>query len=400
MQSMFKNFRQKTYLAVILSIILLCLLFILQNTEQVQVAFLFWTISLSRAFILLVTLLLGISIGIIAAIGKKKGKITPPTSPNDSETTKLKKKVLRRNTLIAKMQSDRQNDKRIIETQEVNKIESLDQKSTYDKKQRIAKKELSTTRTALNDATRVISSLEDEVGQLHKEIETKDLVEKIVQHDLRSALVASVSLPESIITDSNLTENQKLIVSLIQDSGKKMLQTIDSSLTLYRIEEGTFEPAFTTINLHETISAVIDRIGDTLSAFKQSVSIDCMNAEDQDKKEFLVHGDDFLLHSIFMNLLTNAYEASPPGKRVSVILSKNDYCSVAIRNYGEVAESIRDTFFHKMITSGKKFGTGLGTYSAMAMVKAQGGDIELDCSEPGMTTIYVSLPKPKRQVPL
>lgn len=394
MQSIFKKFKQKTYLAVIISIILLCLLFILQNTEQVQVAFLFWTISLSRAFILLVTLLLGISIGIIAAIGKQKGKPTPPTSSNDSETTNLQKKVLRRNALIAKMQSDRQSDKLIMETQEANRIESLDQISTYDKQERIAKKELSTTRTALNDATRAISSLEDEVGQLRKEIETKDLVEKIVQHDLRSALIASVSLPESIITDSNLTENQKLIVNLIRDSGKKMLQTIDSSLTLYRIEEDTYEAAFTTVNLHDIISTVVDCIGETLSAFTQDVSIDCMDAEDQENKEFLVHGDEFLLHSIFMNLLTNAYEASPPGKPVSVILSKNDYCSVALRNYGEVPENIRDTFFNKMITSGKKFGTGLGTYSAMAMTKAQGGDIELDCSEPGMTTIYVSLPKP------
>ena len=191
---MLTKFRQKTYLAVIISIIFLCLLFILQNTEQVQVAFLFWTISLSRAFILLVTLLLGISIGIIAAIGKQKGKNTPPTSPNEKETTKLQKKVLRRNALITKMQSDRKKDKRIMETQEANRIESLDQINTYDKKQRIAKKELSTTRTALNDATTTIFSLEDRVGQLRKEIDTKDLVEKIVENDLRSALIASVSL--------------------------------------------------------------------------------------------------------------------------------------------------------------------------------------------------------------
>ena len=183
-------------------------------------------------------------------------------------------------------------------------------------------------------------------------------------------------------------------MSLIRDSGKKMLQTIDSSLTLYRIEEGTYEAAFATVDLYDIISTVVDRTGETISAFTQEVSIDCMAAEDQDKNEFLVHGDEFLLHSIFMNLLTNAYEASPPGKPISIVLSKNDYCSVAIRNYGEVPENIRDIFFNKMITSGKKFGTGLGTYSAMAMAKAQGGYIELDCSEPGMTTIYVSLPKP------
>jgi signal transduction histidine kinase len=395
MQRMLTKFKQKAHLTVVLSLILFFLLFILQNTEQVQVAFLFWTISLSRAFILLITLFLGIIIGIIAAIGKKKDKSTPPTLPNDSETSMLQKKVLKRDAVISKLQSDKQKNKRLMEAQEENRIDTLERLSSYDKRQRIAKNELSTTRTALTDSTRTISSLQDEVDQLYKEIEVKDLVDKIVQHDLRSALIASVSLPESILADSNLTENQKIIVSLIRDNGRQMLETIDSSLTLYRIEEGTYKKAFTTVNLHDVISTVVDRIGETLSSFKQNVSIDCMDAKDQENDTFLVHGDEFLLYSAFMNLLTNAYEASPPGKPVSIILSKNDYCSVTIRNYGEVPESIRDTFFNKMISSGKKFGTGLGTYSAMKMVKAQDGDIELDSSEPGMTTIYVNLPKPQ-----
>jgi len=388
------NFKKTIHLGVTLSLILLFLLFILQNTEQVQVAFIFWTISLSRAFLFLITLLLGISIGIIAAIGKLKYKSTPNNSSNDSETSKLRNKISKRNTVITKMQSDRQKNLRIMETQDANRIETLDQLNTYAEKQHISEEKLSKTRTDLKDAQKHISSLENDINTLSKDIKTRDLVEKIVQHDLRGALVASISLPESILTDPNLTDDQKIIVGIIRDSGKKMLQTIDSSLTLYRIEEEVYEANFTTVDLHDIISNVVSSIGETLSAFMKNVSIDCMDAEDQAENTFLVHGDEFLLHNTFSNLLTNAYEASPPEKPVSIVLSKNDYCSVAIRNFGEVPESIRDTFFNKMITSGKKFGTGLGTYSAMKMVKALDGNIELDCSEPGVTTIYVSLPRP------
>ena len=149
------------------------------------------------------------------------------------------------------------------------------------------------------------------------------------------ALIASVSLPENLLDDSNLTESQRVIVALIRDSGKKMLEIVDSSMTLYRIEEGTY------IN---------------------------------DPKKSLP--------SRYVEV-----NSKPTG-------SRNDYCSIAIRNYGEVPQSIRDTFFNKMVTSGKKYGAGLGIYAAMLMAKAQGGGIELDCSEPGATTIYVSLPKP------
>lgn len=105
---------------------------------------------------------------------------------------------------------------------------------------------------------------------------------------------------------------------------------------------------------------MIDRIGDTLSASKQEVSIDCMDATDQEEGTFFVHGDEFLLFSSFMNLLTNASEASPPGKPISIFLSRNDDCTIAIRNYGEVPKSIQDTFFNKMVTSGKNSEQGLG----------------------------------------
>ena len=57
-----------------------------------------------------------------------------------------------------------------------------------------------------------------------------------------------------------------------------------------------------------------------------------------------------------------------------------------------LARSIRDRFFEKYATSGKKKGTGLGTYSARLMAKTQGGDIELDSSKPGMTGIVIRLP--------
>ncbi len=48
---------------IIITLMILILLFVLQNIEQVQVSFLFWTISMSRAIMLLLVLLIGIVIG-------------------------------------------------------------------------------------------------------------------------------------------------------------------------------------------------------------------------------------------------------------------------------------------------------------------------------------------------
>ncbi|WP_320176177.1 HAMP domain-containing sensor histidine kinase [Maridesulfovibrio sp.] len=384
--------RHKIYLAVIILIILFFVLFIIQNTEQIQIAFLFWTIPISRALVLLGTLLIGILIGTIATIVKGIWD-QKATSTSDVEKSKLQNKILEQDDVITDMQSERLKFKLSLEEFDTKSQNAIDRIDGYKKKQRITDAELTISIADLDDANQSISVLKTEIDRLHEEIEARELIEKMIQHDLRSALIASASLPESVLSDPNLTDKQKIIVRLIRDSGEKMLEILDSSLTLYRIEEGTYAKEFTTVNLFKIITTIVERIASSHSNYEHEISITCMDADGAESDIFPVTGDKFLLYSIFMNLLTNALEASPQGKPISVILSKNKYCSIAISNYGSVPESIRDTFFNKMVTSGKEFGTGLGTYLAMMMVKAQNGNIELNSSNPEMTTIYVHLPK-------
>ncbi|WP_419778293.1 lipopolysaccharide assembly protein LapA domain-containing protein [Maridesulfovibrio sp.] len=392
MMKLLTKIRENSCLAVIILIILFFVLFIIQNTEQIQIAFLFWSIPISRALVLLGSLLLGILIGTIATIMRGIRDKTA-TSTSDMEKTKLQDTILEQDDVITEMQSERHIFKLNLEKLDTKSQNDIDRIDGYEKKQRITDAELTISIADLDDANQSISVLKTEIERLHEEIEARELIEKMIHHDLRSALIASASLPESVLSDPNLTDKQKIIVRLIRDSGERMLEILESSLTLYRIEEGTYKKDFKTVNLFKIISTVVERIANSHSNYEHEISITCMNDDDTQSDNFPVTGDKFLLYSIFMNLLTNALEASPQGKPISVILSKNQYCSIAISNYGEVPESIRDTFFNKMVTSGKEFGTGLGTYLAMLMVKAQKGNIELNCSTPEMTTIYVHLPK-------
>ncbi|BDQ33571.1 lipopolysaccharide assembly protein LapA domain-containing protein [Pseudodesulfovibrio portus] len=393
MGSKFTAFRGKAHLAVSIALVLLCLLFILQNIEQTQISFLFWTISTSRSIMLLVTMLVGVIIGLVAVLGKRARKAAPVTPRQDSNWAEQQNTMANNDAERLELHSKLIKAEQASAVLEASQKESLDRIRSSESKQRLSEEELSTVKTALSDARYAISALTNEMEKLHEELDTKELIDRIIQHDLRGAISASVLLPEAILDDANLDENQKEIVTLIRDSGKKMLEILDSSLTIYRIEQGAYEKKFTSVNLRKVISTVIERIQRVITNSNQDISINCMDAGDQRNDVFLVCGDEFLLFSTFMNLITNAIEASPNGKQISITLSRNDYCTVSIRNHGEVPESIRDTFFNKMVTAGKKFGTGLGTYSAMLMVKAQNGSIELDCSEPGMTTIYVNLPK-------
>jgi uncharacterized integral membrane protein len=54
---------------------ILVVIFILQNTEVVEIGFLFWTISISRALMVFMVFIVGILLGaVLKGMGKKKKK--------------------------------------------------------------------------------------------------------------------------------------------------------------------------------------------------------------------------------------------------------------------------------------------------------------------------------------
>ncbi|MDH5717649.1 MAG: ATP-binding protein [Spirochaetia bacterium] len=81
---------------------------------------------------------------------------------------------------------------------------------------------------------------------------------------------------------------------------------------------------------------------------------------------------------MFSNLFKNCIEASPHDSQISIhIKVKNSKSmSISFHNFSVVPKEIRNRFFSKLSTHGKKNGTGLGNYSAMLIAKTLGGVIE------------------------
>jgi two-component system, sensor histidine kinase and response regulator len=74
-------------------------------------------------------------------------------------------------------------------------------------------------------------------------------------------------------------------------------------------------------------------------------------------------------------------------------LNKSDTINIRIHNQGSVPADIRDRFFEKFATSGKKFGTGLGTYSAKLIAETLGGSVHLTTSDASGTEILFQFQK-------
>ncbi len=215
----------------------------------------------------------------------------------------------------------------------------------------------------------------------------RDDVERITRHDLKTPLSAFTALPELLLEDQNLSEQQREFIRIIRDAGTRMLAMINLSLDLYKMETGSYRLPETRLDF----TAVARQALSAALPLSQSLRVP-IELDDAADGPLMVRGDELLCLSLVDNLLKNALEASPAGERVFLRLARGAGAELSIRNRGEVPRDIRERFFEKYATSGKTAGTGLGTYSARMAARAHGGEVLLDSGEPGHTAVRVLLP--------
>ncbi len=65
-------------------------------------------------------------------------------------------------------------------------------------------------------------------------------VERIVRHDLKSPLMGIIGLPRLLRKADNLTDKQREMLTVMEGAGMQMMDLINQSLTLYKLESGTY----------------------------------------------------------------------------------------------------------------------------------------------------------------
>ncbi|WP_161598282.1 MASE3 domain-containing protein [Pseudodesulfovibrio senegalensis] len=215
-------------------------------------------------------------------------------------------------------------------------------------------------------------------------------VERIARHDLKSPLSGIISAVGVLQDAATIPEQQRMLLQKMESEARNTLNMVDMSLTLLKIEENRYEPDAGPQDAIKIIRAVLDDLAPTM----RTKSVRAEVVVDPEPDDTIFMGEELLCRSLLGNLIKNAVEASPENHVVSInIAGPLSTCTVTICNMGEVPEPMRDRFFHKYSTHGKRKGMGLGTYSARLLARVQGGDVVLNTSEPGRTMVTVTLPR-------
>jgi two-component system, NtrC family, nitrogen regulation sensor histidine kinase GlnL len=148
------------------------------------------------------------------------------------------------------------------------------------------------------------------------------------------------------------------------------------------------------VNIHQLVDEVVQGLQHDPATGHYEVQ------RDYDPSLPDVPADADALRQILVNLVKNAFEASPPGHSV-VIRSRVELGGrriaarravlIEIQNAGpELSAEVRDRLFTPFFTT-KSTGTGLGLAISLRLLREHGGTLEV-ASEPGRTTFTIILP--------
>lgn len=242
---------------------------------------------------------------------------------------------------------------------------------------------------------KTLKQLSEKNERLRKAAILKEDIDKITQHDLKAPLNGVIGLSELGYDYPGLPSDVREYFELILDSGYKMLDLINRSMDMIKMERGTYTVEFTSVDLLKIIQKLVKELNIRISAYKIKINILLDEKPITRNSVFYVKGEELLCYSMLGNIITNAVEASQAEECITILLShEKDRMTVQVHNETLIPEEIRSTFFEKYVTKGKSQGTGLGAYSAKLIAETLEGDISMSSKKGVGTFIFIHLNTP------
>lgn len=233
-----------------------------------------------------------------------------------------------------------------------------------------------------------IKRLHDELRKKQAELEIKNkglaeleqLKESLTQmivHDLKNPLTGIMSCAELLtMTQEDLSENHKIIVTKIEESASLMLKMISDLLDVSMLEENKMKLKREKFDIRQLVNANISDI----SALAQRLDVKLEVNDMADLPE--VHADKDLFYRIISNLLNNSLKHSNRKGTIQVGFQKQENeLAVFVQDNGEgIPEPFLEKIFDKFVQAdlkkrGLKTDRGLGLTFCKMAVEAHNGRI-------------------------
>jgi PAS domain S-box-containing protein len=244
---------------------------------------------------------------------------------------------------------------------------------------------------------RTVTALEREIEERKKLEEARDRAERMVRHDLKNPLNGILGAAQLLREGVDEEEEQRELIGMIIDGGSRLDSMLEGMFDYMKMEDGRYALEPRRFELDSLLRSLQTGMNDLLK--RRSVRLELkIDGREQNRHEpFFMYGEPEHIQTMLENLLRNAVEASPEGAAVTFRVETGSTVRFDIYNRGVIPEELRESFFQRYTTSGKKNGSGLGTYVARLICELHGGSIRFTTVEAEGTHLYLELPAQQRR---
>lgn len=217
-----------------------------------------------------------------------------------------------------------------------------------------------------------------------------------ISHELRTPLT-SISGYAELLMDGDagpLTDGQRRMLGIIDRNSRRLLDLLDSLMTLSQLEAGTLSMRSDAVDVRALIERVRMGAAPLLAASPRRLDVDV------DPDVGWLDGDADELERALLNLVSNAVKFTGPASRIWISAGLDgDRVVITVRDDGpgilqEDQGQLFSRFFRSRAAHDQAIqGTGLGLVIVKGIVDGHAGDVGVT-SAPGVgTAVAVSLPR-------
>jgi len=245
-----------------------------------------------------------------------------------------------------------------------------------------------------NDSIEIYKFLANAIKEPNR---AKDLFLANMSHEIRTPLNGIIGFTR-LLKDTPLIEEQKEIVSIIEDSSNNLISIVNDILDFSKIKAGKVELEVISFNLIEKFEASID----TYIAQAREKDIELkVHVDPRIPMELL--GDPTKISQIITNLISNAIKFTPRGGDVEISISElsdskdNVVVKFSVKDSGigiapDEKGKIFDAFSQADVSTSRKYGgTGLGLSISSQFIKYMGGKLDIESQKGEGASFFFSI---------
>jgi len=213
-----------------------------------------------------------------------------------------------------------------------------------------------------------------------------------VAHEIGNPLTGIACVAQNLVyeTDPKAIEER---AELIVEQTRRIDRIVQSLVSFSHAGAETLPVRASPAAAPFELSGAVEEAVQLVRLSRQARKVECENLCGDG---LLIAGDRQQLIQVFVNLLTNACDASASGDRVEVSAAvENGFTRVDVKDTGEgIPDDVRDRIFDPFFTTkvpGE--GTGLGLSLVYSIVREHRGSVEVKSAAGAGTTMSVLLPR-------